>query len=316
MFDKEDESKIMSLYDDIKSHFLERVSKGDIETGVPISIIHRDLLRICKFFENQSIENSDLETAYGYVILANEIRKNKSFTPTQVLDLLSKIKNISQFQRFSASSRVPDYYTELRERMGYFEHKLAEMKSNPELEKKVAELEKRLREIQVEEVKGKEKEKKDMLKEYKEAKKRAFVVMPFAPTFDDVWKGGIERACEKEGMGYLRVDKISLSSWITKDIINYIDMADFVIADITGNNPNVMFEFGWALALKKKPIVIREQNDKQTLPFDVKDIRYLPYINSWSGIEKLSVDLCNFLKSTSQASEEATDTKTNSKKKK
>lgn len=198
------------------------------------------------------------------------------------------------------------------------EHELSRLRSNPALEKKVTKLEKELQKIRVASVvnlEGNEREQKDMLKNYKEAEKRAFVIMPFAPIYDDVWKGGIERACNSEEFGYLRVDKISLSSWITEDIVNYIEMADFVITDISGNNPNVMFELGWALAKDKKPIVIRQQDDPNKVPFDVRDIRYISYINSWSGIERLYRDICKFLKTTSEiVKKEATKKKTRQKK--
>jgi nucleoside 2-deoxyribosyltransferase len=128
--------------------------------------------------------------------------------------------------------------------------------------------------------------------------------MPFSPIFDDVWTGGIKRACDKEKMGCIRVDKVELSTWISDDIKKYLDMADIVITDITGNNPNVMFELGWALAKDKKQIVIRDKNDPNKVPFDVKDIRHIAYTNSWSGIENLYDDICSFIKSTSETLEE------------
>jgi hypothetical protein len=195
----------------------------------------------------------------------------------------------------------------LERRIIELENELSRLRSNPALEQKVAKLEKELQKIRVAStisMEGNEKKQEDMLKRYKSTEKKVFVIMPFAPIFDDVWKGGIERSCNAEDFGCLRVDKISLSSWITEDIVNYLKMADFVISDITGNNPNVMFELGWALALEKKPIVIRQRDDPNTIPFDVKDIRYIPYENSWSGIEKLFTEICKFLKSTAETSNE------------
>jgi len=207
----------------------------------------------------------------------------------------------------------------LLQRIAKLESQLDEFRSNPALEKKVAKLEKELRKVKVAStvtMEGNKKEREDMLKNYKEAEKKVFVIMPFALIFDDVWNGGIERACKSEDFGYLRVDKISLSSWITEDIVNYIELADFVIADITGNNPNVMFELGWALARDRKPIVIRQKGDPNEVPFDVKGIRYISYVNSWSGIERLYRDICKFLKTTLETAEEKPTTEKSNKKKK
>lgn len=201
----------------------------------------------------------------------------------------------------------------LERRMKELEHELTRLRSQPALERKVAKLEKDLRKLRLASAisyEGNEKEQEDMLKKYKSAEKKVFVIMPFAPVFDDVWRGAIKRACNTEGFGCLRVDEVSLSTWITEDIEKYIEMADVVIADITANNPNVMFELGWALAKAKKPIVIRQQNDPNKVPFDVQGIRYISYVNSWSGIERLFTDICKFIRSTSETlSEEPTEKK-------
>ncbi len=204
----------------------------------------------------------------------------------------------------------------LERRMAYLEREIAELRSNPAIESKLERIRKEIGELRAQTTKTEKSSKaqKDMLKEYKEAKEKVFVIMPFESIFDDVWKGAIERACGNKEYGCMRVDKISLSSWITDDIINYIDIADFVIADITGSNSNVMFELGWALALKKKPIVIRQKDDLNPVPFDVKDIRFIPYVNSWSGIEALFKETCEFLQSTSESVAEET-AKTLAKKK-
>ena len=193
----------------------------------------------------------------------------------------------------------------LTRRIMGLEAELVRLRSNPALEKKVAKLEEEVRKVRYASVVGESegKEQEDILKKYKAAEKRVFVIMPFATQFDDVWRGGIERACNSQGLVCLRVDQISLSTWITEDIEKCVEMANVVISDITGSNPNVMFELGWALAKGKKPIVIRQQDDPNQVPFDVHDIRYIPYINSWSGVESLFKQVCKFIKSTSETLE-------------
>jgi len=236
------------------------------------------------------------------------MRLSENTTIGEAKDILYAIGSIG-------SSTGRDYSERrLERRIMDLEQNLLELRSNPALERKVSQMERELRKLKVTSVnlEGEEKQQKDMLKNFKEAGKKVFVIMPFAPMFDDIWRGGIERACNTEEMGCLRVDQINLSSWITEDIKEYMKMADFVVIDITGNNPNVMFELGWALALDKKPIVIRQKDDPSNVPFDVKDLRYIQYVSSWSGVEKLYRDICKFLKST----EETAKTKPMSKKEK
>jgi len=58
----------------------------------------------------------------------------------------------------------------------------------------------------------------DILGNYESAGKKIFVIMPFDSTFDDVWKGAIERASNAEHFACLRVDEVNLSTSIMEDI--------------------------------------------------------------------------------------------------
>ena len=129
-------------------------------------------------------------------------------------------------------------------------------------------------------------------------KKVLFGIMPFGIEFDDVWEGGIKRAASSTGFYPLRIDKLTKSSDITDDIIAVIKRSDIVVVDVTKNNPNVMFEFGYALALKKAPVIISQSTDY--LPFDIQNIRTIVYQNTWKGIEKLHDELQKFIKGTTK----------------
>lgn len=271
-----------------------------------------DLIGTLRYFQDYFVSTGNVEGSDFTDFILTSISR-RSLTVGEATHILRNLDLIL------SDGEVPREYTEggLVGKIEALERQLAYLRTNPALAKKIARLEKEVEKLRVASItspEGSEKKQEDMLKRFKGAEKKVFVVMPFAQIFDDVWKGGIERACNSEDFGCLRVDKISLSSWITEDIKEYVKMADFVIADITQNNPNVMFELGWALALEKKPIVIRQQGDPDKVPFDVKDIRYIPYVNSWSGIESLFKGICKFLKTTSETvNEEPTEKKTRKK---
>jgi hypothetical protein len=120
-----------------------------------------------------------------------------------------------------------------------------------------------------------------------------FVIMPFNADFSDVWRGGIQRAAQAEGLNAIRIDMINRSTNITDDIVESIEKCRLAIIDVTGNNPNVMFELGYALAKGKSNIIISQSADY--LPFDIRNIRTIVYSNTWSGIEELRVRLQDFL---------------------
>jgi hypothetical protein len=60
--------------------------------------------------------------------------------------------------------------------------------------------------------------------------------MPFNATFNDVWKGAIEKAAKELGMRPIRVDMINRSSNITDDIVESIKKCHLAIVDVSDNN--------------------------------------------------------------------------------
>jgi hypothetical protein len=138
----------------------------------------------------------------------------------------------------------------------------------------------------------------DMLQKFLASQKRAFIILPFQRDFDNVWFGAIKPACVECHYAPLRVDEVNLSSLITEDIERYSGMAGVVVVDLTGNNPNVMFELGWSLAKNKKPIVICQGEQSSKVAFDVRGIRHISYENSWLGIETLKGKLKDFVTAT------------------
>jgi nucleoside 2-deoxyribosyltransferase len=72
-----------------------------------------------------------------------------------------------------------------------------------------------------------------------------------------------------------RGDEIAEPGRITDQIITAIEQCDFIIADVTGSNPNVMFELGYARALKRPAVIINQ--DLTASPFDIAEMRQIVY---------------------------------------
>lgn len=105
--------------------------------------------------------------------------------------------------------------------------------------------------------------------------KKAFVLMPFAAEFSDVYKFLIFDGLTKVGYDVKRADDIKSQNNILNDIIEGIVSSDLIIADLTGANPNVYYELGIAHTLNKKVILLTQDIDE--LPFDLRSYRVLPY---------------------------------------
>lgn len=104
----------------------------------------------------------------------------------------------------------------------------------------------------------------------------AFVIMPFSADFDDVYSVVKDSIADVDNsMRVVRLDEMRAAGSITEDLVEQIRKSTLCLADVTGANPNVMWEVGYAAALGKPLIVINQQSG--VVPFDIKDVRTLMY---------------------------------------
>ncbi|MGH6902290.1 MAG: hypothetical protein ACREIR_06075 [Geminicoccaceae bacterium] len=96
-----------------------------------------------------------------------------------------------------------------------------------------------------------------------------FVVMAFREESDDTYHT-IERVCASYDFKAQRTDKDPTTDRIYKRIIEGIQRATFVVADVTFGSVNVYYELGFAEALGKDVIVVAKEGTE--LPFDTNDI--------------------------------------------
>lgn len=120
-------------------------------------------------------------------------------------------------------------------------------------------------------------------------KPHAFVAMPFAPEFEDVFHYGIQVPLRGAGLLCERVDQTVFSGLIIDRILSRIAGARVVVAELTGANPNVYLEVGYAWALKVPTVLLVRNVDE--LRFDVKGHRCLVY----GSIRQLEVTLAQEL---------------------
>lgn len=110
-----------------------------------------------------------------------------------------------------------------------------------------------------------------------------FVLMPFAKEFDDIYKFGIKQTCEQLGCYCERVDEQIFQESILERIYNQISKADILIADMTGKNPNVFYEVGYAHGLGKKVILLTQKTED--IPFDFKHFQHIVYDSSAAKLQ-------------------------------
>lgn len=112
--------------------------------------------------------------------------------------------------------------------------------------------------------------------------KECFVVTPIGidgsdirKRADKVFKYIIDPVCNECGFNAIRVDQINQSDSITQTIIDYLNNAELVIADMSGHNPNAFYEMGFRACTGKPMINLREKGEG--IPFDISTIRAFEY---------------------------------------
>lgn len=103
----------------------------------------------------------------------------------------------------------------------------------------------------------------------------AFVLMPFDKAFDDIYKLGIKETATTLGILAERVDEQFYQEGILERIYRQIELADLIVADMTGQNPNVFYEVGYAHAKGKRCILLTQK--AEDIPFDLKHHRHIVY---------------------------------------
>lgn len=106
------------------------------------------------------------------------------------------------------------------------------------------------------------------------SKRKVFVIMPFEDEFFEMYE--MLKMEFAQDYDFTNAGDEGNQQNILRDIIEPIYRADIVIADLTGLNPNVMYELGVAHTFNKKTIVITK-DDLSALPFDLKQYRAKDY---------------------------------------
>ena len=108
----------------------------------------------------------------------------------------------------------------------------------------------------------------------------ASAMMPFDVAFNTVYDS-IRQAADNVGLRCRRADDIWENAVIIQDVVALIDRSRVVVCDCTGRNPNVFYEAGIAHTLGREVILITQS--EHDIPFDLRHLRYVKYLNNAEG---------------------------------
>src|SRR5258708_4765402 len=101
----------------------------------------------------------------------------------------------------------------------------------------------------------------------------AFVLMPLATGFEDAYQLAVKPACEAAGAYTERGDETVFRDSLDQRVYNQIAKADLLVAEMTGRDPSVFYETGYAHALGKTVILLTER--AEDIPFDLKQYPHI-----------------------------------------
>lgn len=127
------------------------------------------------------------------------------------------------------------------------------------------------------------------------SEKTCFVMMPIADMdgydpghFRRVYEHLIKPACIAAGYTAQRADFVAASNYIIIDILKKIIESDIVICDLSGRNPNVLYELGVRQAFNLPTVLIKDTITSRI--FDIQGLRTTEYSHTLR-IDEVQADL-------------------------
>jgi hypothetical protein len=125
------------------------------------------------------------------------------------------------------------------------------------------------------------------------SKAHVFVAMPFSPDFEDVYTFGISPAAHASNLLVERTDQTPFTGDIVAHMRERIAGARLFVADVTGANPNVYLEIGFAWGNGVPTVLVCRDVDE--LKFDLRGHRCLSYTNIVELQRKLTKEIAELV---------------------
>jgi nucleoside 2-deoxyribosyltransferase len=97
--------------------------------------------------------------------------------------------------------------------------------------------------------------------------------MPFDSEMDDLWEIGIMETLSQLGYECVRADGMTSPGFVMSQVFEQIARADIVLGEMSGRNPNVFYEIGFAHALGKPTILLAKSKEDLEV-FDTQGFRH------------------------------------------
>jgi len=132
-------------------------------------------------------------------------------------------------------------------------------------------------------------------------KKKCFVIMPVSKTkscttrqWTTIFNEMIRQAVAGSRLGFTCERSKPRTGNLIRDILNELNKADVVIADLTDTNPNVFYELGVRHTLRNRTILVAQ--DMKYVPSDLRSYWVIIYNKGLSGLQDFKNKIREVLK--------------------
>jgi len=101
---------------------------------------------------------------------------------------------------------------------------------------------------------------------------------------DDVLDAIVRPAAESFGLTAVRADQIGEGGQVNLQVIEHVCRAGTAIADLTGGNLNVYYEVGMRHTTRMPLVLISDESERTSLPFDLLVQRTIFFSNDMKGV--------------------------------
>ena len=122
----------------------------------------------------------------------------------------------------------------------------------------------------------------------------ALVLTPFDSSFSRI-RDTIQRVLREYGVTPIQIDEVIQpgAQWANA-ITEAIQESDFIVADVSRRNPNVMYELGYAHALRKPTLLMLNSDSAGEMPSDLAGYQMAVY--DPSNLTSLKDQVIRFVK--------------------
>ena len=118
---------------------------------------------------------------------------------------------------------------------------------------------------------------------------KCLVLMDFDVKYREVYDQGIKPAVKAAGITCTRADELPMTQNVLGQTLAEIQNAALIVGDLTGGNPNVAFEIGYARHIGVQTILISQS--LESAPYNFRNQRIVDYAQTDEGLVQLKQNL-------------------------